>query len=320
MAPDFANSSPDEDGDPYEDLEYGDFNPVEEAEFSNFRESINTVDLIRLPALHKFDALLSDKVIEAVVNLFHCDDSDEGLHQATWSEHPDLAAIDECFTSSEPGDVREVFMAVRAIIDRTIDEQYDTEDASETETATSKRIYDQLLRSGCESLVTTMFDSIFQVYQERLQNIFIDPFNEGIQLQQKRIELISCDTDLDEAGRKDHALALYQESLEQAQNISQEILANEYINMDEAYPNFVEMAVGELFDLAPDLMQIPAIDDTDGFDYLTSLESEWRKRYADTFSDRLDETLATAREQLYLPLKELYDSLPQSAKKDSEEN
>jgi hypothetical protein len=90
--------------------------------------------------------------------------------------------------------------------------------------------------------------------------------------------------------------------------------------MDEAYPNFVELAVGELFDLAPDLMQIPAIDDTDGFDYLTSLASEWRKRYADTFSGRLDETLATAREQLYLALKELYDSLPQSAKKDSEEN
>lgn len=214
MAPDFANHGPDDEEDPYDDLEYGDSNPVEAAEFDDFLFAIDNVDLIRLPAFNKYEALLSDNVIEAVVNMFQLHDLDKSLPQAIGSEHPALAAIDECFTSTEPGDVREVFMAVRAIIDRTIDEQHHAEDGSDAETATTKMIYDQLLRSGCESLVPTMFDSIFQAYQERLQNIFLDPFCEVIQLQQKRLELLSFDTDLDEAGREDHALALYQESVE----------------------------------------------------------------------------------------------------------
>lgn len=313
MAPDFAPRNPDDDHYPDEGSGYSDFNPAGASHFDDFLEAIEVVDLIRLPAFNKLEALLSDKVVAAVADLFH--DFDEGLYQGRGSEHPALAAIDECFTSTEPGDVREVFMAVRAIIDRAIDERVGADGESDTDSAATEIIYDQLLRSGCEVLVTTMFNSIFQAYQERLHNVFIEPFCEGIQLQRQRLSLLGLDADFDGAGRNSHARALYEEKVQLAERISQEILAEEYTEMDKAYPELVELAVSELFDIAPDLMQTPPDESTPDVDYLATLEAEWRDRYATTFGERLDTTVATAREQLRLAVSELHDALPPSAKK-----
>lgn len=312
MAPDFAHPRPDDDQHSDEGSGYFNQNPAEEFLFDDFREVMEVIDHVRRPAFDKFEALLSDKVVIAVAELLH--DFDEGLYQGRTSGHPSLAAIDECFTATEPEDAREVLLAVRAVIDRALEERFADHGESETDTAAAGLLYDQLLRSGGESLLKTTFDSIFKAYQERLQNVFTEPFCEGMQLQRQRLALLGLDADFDGVGRDTHARELYQEKVQQAGRISQEILAEEYRQMDEAYPSFVELAVSELFNLASDLMQTSTEDDTPGGDYATSLESEWRERYADAFRERLDTSLMTAREQLQSALAELYEALPASAK------
>jgi hypothetical protein len=312
MAPDFA---PTPDGDDYraddDDIFYDD--PSEAAAFSDFRQALEYVDLVRLPASYELKNLLSESIGTAAAALFH--DFDEGLYQGGTPKHQSLQAIDNCFVSTRPADVREVFRAVRVIIDEAVEKRRVDCGESELDTAAAEAMYDQLLRSGCESLVRTTIDSIFQCYEERLDRQFIALFEEDINVQIKRLELLGIDPDFKPTARYEQALSLYQEKFDQAQNISQKVLSEEYLMMEEAYPSFIERAVSELHDLAPELMQILSDEETSGVDPLTSFESEWCERHTSPFQERLATSLATARGRLESALKKLHDKLPRPPKR-----
>jgi hypothetical protein len=113
MAPDFA-PTPDGDEYPADDDDIFCDDPSEAAEFSDFLKALEYVDLVRLPASYELTKLFSETIGTAAAALFH--DFDEGLYQGGTPKHPSLQAIDNCFVSTRPADVREVFGAVRVVI------------------------------------------------------------------------------------------------------------------------------------------------------------------------------------------------------------
>jgi hypothetical protein len=272
---------------------------------------LDNTDLVSFTLEKSLEEKYSKSLTRSIRKLFN--DIDEG--QEIGEEHPTFELINGCFVSESPADVRQVFGAVLAIINRTIDERAEACGQNEADISSVKLVYENLLRSGCDRLIDATFPSIFLVLKKEVDEL-IGGFRRKINLAKHQIKVFSSyqapdsnGTDLDS-----FVVGRYLEISEEAERISRFEFGELYIAMQNEYSNFVDRAIDDLFDLAPELMQLPVENDPDDFDYHSRLQSECVEAYRKTFNDELELFFKKNRATLKADKKKLYNSLSQSAK------
>jgi hypothetical protein len=182
-----------------------------------------------------------------------------------------------------------VFGAVLAIINRTIDERAEGCGQNDADISSVKLVYENLLRSGCDRLIDGTFPSIFLVLKEEVDEL-IGGFRKEINLAKNQIKVFSSYQAPDSSGTDLDSFMVerYLEVSKEAESISRFKFGELYIAIQNEYSNLVDEAIDELFNLAPELMQLPVENDPDDFDYYSRLQSECVEAYREIFNDELE--------------------------------
>jgi hypothetical protein len=271
----------------------------------------DNTDLVSFTLEKSLEEKYSKSLTRSIRKLFN--DIDEG--QEIGEEHPTFELINGYFVSERPADVRQVFGAVLAIINRTIDERAEGCGQNDADISSVKLVYENLLRSGCDRLIDATFPSIFLVLKEEVDEL-IGGFRKEINLAKNQIKVFSSYQAPDSSGTDLDSFMVerYLEVSKEAESISRFKFGELYIAIQNEYSNLVDEAIDELFNLAPELMQLPVENDPDDFDYYSRLQSECVEAYREIFNDELELFFKKNRLRLKADKKKLYNSLSQSAK------